>query len=81
MDFADKAKQLRAERIEQERQEQEKKEAAVKREREIGIRMEKAKELAPLFKQFHGRKNCGGHVTLDREKGTFMFFDNEERKT
>jgi hypothetical protein len=70
MNFADKAEQLRTERLEKERQEQareaqEKKEAAEKKRREADIKMEKAKELASLFKQFHGRKICGGHVTLE----------------
>lgn len=49
---------------EKERQDQERQAAAAQRDQERAIPMNKAEELAALFRQFHGRKICGGKVEL-----------------
>ncbi len=75
MNYAEKAEQLRAERLEKERLEAERKakeqqEAAEKQKQQAEQQKQKAEELLPLFKQFDGPdgpKICGGRVSLKAE--------------
>jgi len=72
MNFADKAKQLQAERVEKQRlasQQQAKaqEEAAEKVQQLAEVARQKAEELLPLFRQFDGFKICNEHVTIGAE--------------
>ncbi len=72
MNYADKAKQLQAERLERKRlesqqQAKENEEAAEKERKGTELARKKTEELLPLFKQFDGFKICEGHVAVTAE--------------